>query len=531
MRDIYFATYKLGSPSEKSPSLDEVIPVLEQWLFNPQRPVQRPEEYDPLADHQSFGRDGVFGEGVEFGTRFYGGDDTYAFALRYQHPDAKIRSKRWVTEVTAYQKGEDASRSTRASVRLRIGYEGKTLTPDVEAVSRPRLVKDLIRQFGGYESLPLSLEPRRLDPEEIDTFVNLLTHDARVFPVVWLSADNENENPVIDPKPIADWLAGVAHVIVSNGSRPSRMLNERLGKRYNCFNGAVRVYWPGFSRSDSPYDHDLWPPEEVRQIEERKAYGFRSHLLALISNAATNRLLDGIVRWEDVRRQQSIHQLRQRKSGDGVDQLLEEADGIIKGLEAEKRALEEERNQAQKEAERALNLSKSWRLAYQKVVRKEEEDDSIDPERPPATVSEAVDQVVSKYGPREEGFLQIPKRTRNKVTDEFADPESVHDALLWIATVFVRAKRGKVSCSDFDLSCRETSGFFYRSNQSDITMGKYSDDYYMEWNGEKRKLKRHLGRGSSKDPRRSLRIAFFYDEDLETAVVGFIGQHQKTDAT
>jgi len=252
----------------------------------------------------------------------------------------------------------------------------------------------------------------------------------------------------------------------------------------------------------------------------------------LISDAATNRYLDEIIRWSDVRRIQSLHRLREREGSGEIAQLLGEADEIIKRLENEKRQLQKERNSARKEADRALNLSKSWRLAYQNVAQDDGQDGQIDPDRPPATVTEAVMQIRAKYGKDTDiASIRIPKSVRNTITDEFADPESVFDALEWLATDFVEAKAGRNSCPDLDRSCREASGFWYSPHQSKVTMGKYESDYHIHWQGSKQVLKAHLGRGSGKDPRQTIRIAFFYSADHECAVTGFIGQHQTTDAT
>lgn len=533
MRDIYFATYKLGRSDEPSPTIESVVPALEEWLFDPRHKLRKPSEYDPLASHHEFGADGNPDEEASFATRFHSEEEKHAYALRYQHLDTQIEGKRWVTEIVLSQKGEGVAQTTRASVNLRIGYEGAALKQDVNAVSRPRLVKTLIEEFGAYEFLPLSLEPRRLDVEEAETFVRLLSHPERVFPVVWISAQSNSEKLVLEPGPVADWLAGVAHVIVSSGSDPSWKMNDLLGERMNCYNGAIRIYWPGFSKKDSPYDHNLWTPQEVRQMEKRKRHGFKSHLLALIADAATNRLLDDVVRWADVRRLQSLYEIRERSADGENEKLLEAADSIIEDLEAEKRALKEERNKAKAKADRALNMSKSWRLAYDQERQLRAKDGKVtELAGPPATMSEAVEQAMDEYGiESDRNSLRIPKSTKNSITDEFEDPGSAFDALEWIATTFVDSKTGRESCTNLDLSCREASGFWYQPHQSKSTMGKYPADYFIEWNGEKRALRRHLGSGSGKDPRQTLRIAFFYDEDQKYVVVGFIGQHQTTDST
>jgi len=529
MRDIYFSTYKLGAKNQPSPKIEEVIPLLENWLFDPRREVERAQEYEALASEQQF----TFGEGRSFATRFYHDGNHQAYALKFNHPDSQIENKRWVTEVVLSER-LNGDRSTRASVSLFTGYEGAKLTPDVDIVSRPRLVKSLIEEFGAHESLSLSLEPRKLETSQVETFVELLKHDQRVFPVVWISAHNSDGHPLIDPIPIADWLAGVAHVIVSEGEGPSRAIEDLLNEKFNCYNGAVRIYWPGFSEEDSRFDHKLWLPHEVERLEKGKRYGFRSHLLSYVSEVSTNRLIDDVVEWSDVRRLQSRDELR-RLQEEGQDQdALEVAEEIIDDLESENQKFKQQLGQLQDEKERARNEAEQWRKAYQEG-QKSDGTASVGPvseDLPPATLTDAVDRILSEYGPdANETRVRIPKSVRRETTDEFEDAESAYDALKWLATTFVDAKRGEERCPNLGLSCRRASGFGYSANQSDRTMGEYPDDYYLTWKGERHALQRHLGKGSSKDPRETIRIAFFYDGEGGEVVIGYIGQHQRTRAT
>lgn len=62
-------------------------------------------------------------------------------------------------------------------------------------------------------------------------------------------------------------------------------------------------------------------------------------------------------------------------------------------------------------------------------------------------------------------------------------------------------------------------------------MGKYIDDYFFTYQGKSYPLKEHIGTGSSKHPEQTVRIAFFYHEEEGKVVIGYLGQHQRTDAT
>ncbi len=62
-------------------------------------------------------------------------------------------------------------------------------------------------------------------------------------------------------------------------------------------------------------------------------------------------------------------------------------------------------------------------------------------------------------------------------------------------------------------------------------MGQYSSDYEIIWGNKTVKLKEHLGFGTSKDPRHTIRVAFFFDSSGKKVIVGYVGLHQQTRAT
>ena len=73
--------------------------------------------------------------------------------------------------------------------------------------------------------------------------------------------------------------------------------------------------------------------------------------------------------------------------------------------------------------------------------------------------------------------------------------------------------------------------FGYAAHQSEITMGQYASEYEITWRGKLIKLKEHVGFGISRDPRQTVRIAFFFDGGTKKVVVGYIGLHQQNRAS
>ena len=169
----------------------------------------------------------------------------------------------------------------------------------------------------------------------------------------------------------------------------------------------------------------------------------------------------------------------------------------------------------------------TWRRAF--------EDESQKPRltveevpRQVSTVGDAVTYAREMFPDR----LLLRPNSKSVVQDNpFERPEDVWLALEWLATTYHDAKMGESSVPDFDLSIREMCGWWYKSDQHETTRNKYRDWYTTRVNGDRRWLLEHIGTGASKDARHTIRIAFDWDREEQVVVVGYIGQHQRTDAT
>ena len=143
------------------------------------------------------------------------------------------------------------------------------------------------------------------------------------------------------------------------------------------------------------------------------------------------------------------------------------------------------------------------------------------------TSTEAVEAAVHEFKDR----LAIIQNRVEKDAGYFYQPELLYGALQWLATIYHDAKNGARICPDLDASCRKASGFRYSAHQSEVTMGQYASDYQVTWGGKKIKLREHIGFGTSRDPRHTIRVAFFFDDRTKKVVVGYVGLHQQTRAS
>ncbi len=197
--------------------------------------------------------------------------------------------------------------------------------------------------------------------------------------------------------------------------------------------------------------------------------------------------------------------------------LLEENDN----LQREIRALQDELKESKHREE-------TWRLSYVEAARRQMAQGGDDETLPVRDVAAAVELAEDLFA----GELLFQLNSRSVVRNNpFDDPEAVLDALRWLATTYRSSRMGDGKLPDPDASIREACGWFYTSHQSEVTMGMYKDWYVTKVNGKTHRLRDHVGKGNSKDPRHTIRIGFDWDKDRQAVIIGFIGQHQQTATT
>ena len=61
--------------------------------------------------------------------------------------------------------------------------------------------------------------------------------------------------------------------------------------------------------------------------------------------------------------------------------------------------------------------------------------------------------------------------------------------------------------------------------------GEEGDTYFVRYAGRRMELDRHLKKGNSREPRRCFRLYFFWDNDEQQVVVGWMPSHLDTRIT
>ena len=197
--------------------------------------------------------------------------------------------------------------------------------------------------------------------------------------------------------------------------------------------------------------------------------------------------------------------------------LLDESDRLREenqGLQAEKAHRDREVDGLKDELSRSRRTEEHWRRTYVDEKRRA---------RAPGNGGAiAVDSVREAVVLAQETFpdrLLVKLNSKSDQDTSFESPGEVFDVLAWLATAYGEAPP--------DLIAEACPGWFYKPNQSETTMGRFRDWYRTRVDGTTWELSSHVGKGSSRDPRRTIRIAFARDEANDRVIVGFVGVHQR----
>ncbi len=205
-----------------------------------------------------------------------------------------------------------------------------------------------------------------------------------------------------------------------------------------------------------------------------------------------------------------------------------EVEAARKRAAAENEDIRQEMKSLRNELRASQSQEESWRLAYVEASRQRSVEDGEDEPAAIGSVAEAAHLAEKMFAAE----LLFRPNSRSDIKDNpFEDPKAVFDALRWLATVYYRSRMGESNLADPDSSIREACGWSYKSHQSTLTMNRFKNWYTTRVDGKIRWLGEHIGKGTSKDPRHTIRIGFDWDKERKAVIVGFIGRHQQTTVT
>lgn len=200
----------------------------------------------------------------------------------------------WFTEVHTLVSADQGSPLPFAVTMHAEPEEGRVL-PFRPYVETPRFVRTLGERFQvSLAGTPLHARHREVShPEFVDVLLGELVDPARAVPVVAIAEPAHGTSPIPDlPPRLAKFLFGLANVVWLPKDA-AHALVERVGRDLACFNGGVRIYWPGFRADDPPRRHPLFIGRRIESSAEidpaQPDKVLRTSLMSAIASAAASR--------------------------------------------------------------------------------------------------------------------------------------------------------------------------------------------------------------------------------------------------
>ncbi|MEM7508184.1 MAG: hypothetical protein AAF415_15735 [Pseudomonadota bacterium] len=492
--------------------MESVLSIYKDWIIRHYKGRRELPEFN--FDLEAPDAPGALPTGHSLTSSIYEDDDRRVTRIWWSFPDDKDASLRWANEVRVGQFGD------RCGVEHLISIESVeySVAPARLLFGSPRAVRDICTKVPAYiGEMQVRAEPYVLEQDGLDDLLTLLTSDLRKLPVVLLSPNARGESNQIDPAKLARNLAGVAVVVRVEDPELTWDFADEVGRQLSCFNGAARIYWPGFSKASDPRSHRLFFGSWIEQMGPVVAA--RTVERAIFAVAAfryvpDKRITDVMRRVEAAERQKVLEQ--KRATG---DEFWEDYEQTVDKLR------EAEEQNAGLEAENAnLRANKQVFFAAGPEGPEELTQTEATEELTFSSVAEAVE--ASAQGC--ENLEILDTVTAAAAASPFQRPYDIYKALSdldEIVDAWSKNRDEKGSGGDLLQHLRDR-GWGKRSSMhiSDTTRGKYRSHYEFEYQGKKQLFEPHITIGAG-DPNSCASIHFIFDQKRLKMVVGHVGKH------
>lgn len=436
------------------------------------------------------------------------GIDTWS--LRMSLPDPRIAGRVWTTEVTSLTGGDEALLSVRLNLLSDYGDFGFNWR--VPKVLHACCTAFSLRQANVSFSPNLRLIGTDISVEGAAS--EILSPD-RWWDVLICHAEMGR----FDAQDLQAGLAGIANVYVLDVSYSAEFLSL-IGDKVIFPEGFARLFRPGFEAEDeSILQHPMLRlGEGVTEAVGRDAMTasvtrsdvrYKAPSFATIKQMVDKDRLEVARTGADI--QERIKALEQMVKSEA--QNTEEAIALALQAEEERQLVQEALAQ-----EQATNYALRTRL---RNLESQGETTRVASGDVPQTYADMVSWVKANLSDKLRLTSRAEKALRRARYDKVSD---VLTGLQLLARPYRDMKRGAIAAQEFEHQCR-AEGFEETRSVSKVSAGQHGDTYFVQHQGHRRFLDRHLKKGTAMDERHCLRIYFFWDPEAELVIVGSLPGH------
>ena len=447
------------------------------------------------------------------------GESCWAVIWSYPHPEDE--SLLWQARIVF----AESSASSEFALTLQLDSKEMRLRPPELTLRSPRLVGQVASSVDcrvGPDKVAERALPLRT--ADIEGFVEhrLLDPDRRL-PAIAVSRRAYDDEFVIDPDRLGCRLVGLAVVYSLSERGASYRLTDLMPPKLSCYNGAVRVYWPGFSRNDPPTRHPLYHPDIISKILLQGS-SLEDRLFDRLARVSAFRYVDGPI--TSMVLQASKNRLRERQAK-RLEQmrvgLSEEYGAKITELQEAATQREEYVRSLEDEVSTLKERLSDWRLYQAPDEVSVGGSEATAGEDDIQSVAEAVAKAKSKFS----DSLEIwPSALESASRSESERYESVYQALEVlhrIASEYFADGDGGGGVGRFE-DAFSPYRIKYSARESQTTGAKYAQQRTFT-NGERSvQMERHLTIGGG-DRQNTVQIFFDIDTAGRRFIVGYCGIH------
>jgi hypothetical protein len=394
--------------------------------------------------------------------------------------------------------------------RVEIGSAEYLVSPAAYSVGAPVVVRIICQQEVLVGDMHVRATVYPLRESGVDQFVGLLEAEQRRLPLVLLTPFANGEPGDLDARALADHLAGVAIVAEADAPETTRALSERIG-RLGCYDGGVRVYWPGFRKNDDLRRHHLIFGSRIAILGSEHAGRMIERWIFSVAafRFAPDPRIAGIISASEAAARAERAQAAVEGDTTWEQYALEMSEKLDLAL-ADLSTLKAENE----------NLRANQSVLFAFAEQPDTEDGEQVPTRQPTAVSEAV-EFAAQDCPR---LLFLESSRSSAEESPFKRPGEVYEALSImnkVADVWARNQGGgdlRQMLMDAGLGKR-VSNFI-----SQTSKGKWRDDYTFTYDDEPRLFEWHvtLGAGAADT---CASIHFLPDATRGKLVIAHVGRH------
>ena len=430
-----------------------------------------------------------------------------------------------------------------------IKIEISTEIPLEEAQAQLPLVTELLSRISLAQFRPISASSWKInDPAEIENLYALITSPYRNLPVIVISQVNWNHwtltpNPpgfLVNDDYLARQVAGYAH-IVRLSFQAAFAWTKRVGKPWAVYDGACRTYFQNVNiEKGIPAGHPGNRKDKIwywAYNGDRGPNAYTSFLTHIVHHRASTNRTDwrGLYFVPDARILAAELELAHSTHLANAPAREAALNHHVAALQRKLDAAEEENADWLAEVEQAREIAEFYRnenISLRRQIdvlrnhlKRQRGDKELDTDVPiPRGYDAMPDWVRQHLAGR---LILHPRAERAVGKAEYVEPEMVYRALLILANEYRNSRMGIGSDESFRTALAKY-GMDFSGSIDKARAGQEGDAYFVNYppgSNNRRMLQFHIERGNSREPRYCMRIYFFWDEESNQVVVGWLPGH------